>query len=121
MRSGNVALRRAAALVALGVGVVLSSGACSLLVEKEQKQCVVDKDCQRFDAGSLPICSLGVCVASGLGPPGCFRGTPAREEELLNQCTTGKCVPFDNCARLGLCSGATLPATKDPPPGGVAP
>ena len=116
-----VAMRRAAGLVSLVAGVALLTGACSLLVEKEQKQCVVDKDCQRFDAGSLPICSLGVCVASGLGPPGCFRGTPAREEELLNQCTTGKCVPFDNCARLRLCSGAALPATKDPPPGGVAP
>ncbi|MBX3234304.1 MAG: hypothetical protein KIT84_21560 [Labilithrix sp.] len=58
------------------------------------------------------------------GHPGCFRGTPTTNEELLNACTRAACVPFDNCARLGLCDGGLLgaiPPTGTPPPAAVTP
>src|SRR5262245_41164706 len=82
-------------------------GACSLIVESKTDQCETDADCAKF--GEHPFCKDGVCVASGLGPPGCFYGDPSSADQFLNQCTTAECMKFDNCARLGLCNGAKLP------------
>ena len=87
--------------------------ACSLLVEHETNQCATDADCAKY--GPHPFCQQGVCVESGLGPAGCFYGAPGSDEQFLNQCTTLACVPFDNCARLGLCNGATLPPVLPKP------
>lgn len=115
MRAASATWRRAIGRTALILGAIGFGGGCSLLVEKDKTQCVEDKDCLRFDAGSLALCQQGVCIASGLGPPGCVNRAPTTEDDLLNRCTTGKCLPFDNCARLGLCNGAVLPAIKDPP------
>jgi len=86
--------------------------ACSLVVDRNPDQCVSDKECERFSGH--PVCVNRVCVASGLGPVGCFFGTPQKDAEFLNQCTTATALPFDNCKVLGLCSGA-LPPLKDPP------
>ena len=80
---------------------------CSLIVERRAVQCTTDADCSTF--GPHPFCIQNVCVESGLGPAGCFYGTPATDLQYLNQCSTG-CLAFDNCARLGLCSpSAELP------------
>lgn len=89
--------------------VLLSMAAvgCSLVVENRTTQCETDADCRKFAA--QPLCIEGVCVESGLGPKGCFFGTPKTDVEHLTACSTG-CLDFDNCARLGLCNGEALPA-----------
>jgi hypothetical protein len=90
--------------------------ACSLMFDRDVKQCTTDLDCAKFATGdtALAVCSQGVCVDSGLGPRGCFSGTPAATIDYLNACTTAQNMSFDNCARLGLCGdGALLP---DPVP-----
>ncbi|WP_257460749.1 hypothetical protein [Archangium lipolyticum] len=91
----------------LAVLLLAGTTGCSLVLDSGAAQCATDEDCVRF--GSYPICQEGLCVPSGLGPPGCFRGEPSSEEQYRNQCTLAQCVPFDNCARLGLCDGASLP------------
>jgi hypothetical protein len=78
-----------------------SLAACSLTVDTSTTQCTVDADCEHF--GSHPSCQAGVCVSSGLGPPGCFFGTPMQQSDFANQCTTSQTFQFDNCKRLGLC------------------
>ena len=40
---------------------------------------------------------------SHLEPPNCFNGTPSSPDQFANACTTATAIPFDNCARLGLC------------------
>jgi hypothetical protein len=89
--------------------------ACSLMFDRNIKQCATDLDCATFETGDTAhaVCSQGVCVNSGLGPKGCLSGTPTATIEYLNACTTAQNMPFDNCARLGLCAGALLP---DPVP-----
>ena len=104
-------LRLGAAL--LLVGIALSWAGCSVIVEGETNQCVSDADCAAF--GTHPFCIEGICVESGLGPPGCFYGAAQTNDEFQNQCTDSQCIPFDNCARLGLCGGAELPPLIDPP------
>jgi ABC-type phosphate transport system substrate-binding protein len=81
-------------------GALVTSG-CTLLVDRSGAQCATDDDCAKF--GSHPFCRQGVCVPSGLGPPGCFAGTPEAPSEFANACSTSVCEPFDNCARLGNC------------------
>jgi hypothetical protein len=54
------------------------------------------------------------------GPPGCFRGTPSTDLDFFNQCTDAQFLKFDNCARLGLCNGATWPLI-DPAPATTMP
>lgn len=95
------------------VGAALGPAAgCSFLLDRSA-QCSTDDDCTRF--GGHPYCQGGVCVPSGLGPDGCFSGTPTKQTDYLNACTTAANVPFDNCARLGLCGpNAGEPATIDP-------
>jgi hypothetical protein len=103
------------ATVLVGVTALLSgAGGCSFLVDHGNIQCKVDADCARF--GGHPICQEGVCVASGLGPEGCFYGTPTTQSEFLNACTTASYVPFDNCARIGHCepTDGGMPSTIDP-------
>jgi ABC-type phosphate transport system substrate-binding protein len=89
--------------------------ACSVLLDHDAKQCSVDSDCATFPGH--PYCQSNVCVTSNLGPEGCFFGTPKTPQDFANQCSTAQCQPFDNCARLGLCSaGAVPPDAIDPPP-----
>ncbi len=52
-------------------------------------------------------------------PPGCFAGTPTTNLQFLNACTTADYVVFDNCARIGLCDGGSLPALRDPKEAGA--
>jgi hypothetical protein len=93
--------------------LMLAVGACSFIVENKTDQCQSDADCEHF--GSHPFCREGICVESGLGPPGCFYGDAVTSEQFQNQCTTAECLKFDNCARLHLCEGDALPALVDPP------
>lgn len=89
--------------------VAIGASTCSLIVEKSAVQCSTDADCVKF--APHPFCVEGVCVESGLGPAGCFYGQAATDADYLNACTSASCIPFDNCARLGLCDAAApLPA-----------
>lgn len=90
-------------MVKLALVALFLSG-CSLLIDRGDTQCKVDADCAAF--GSHPYCQNGVCVASGLGPPGCFFGTATNANQFANACSTAECAPFDNCARLGDCSNS---------------
>lgn len=84
---------------------------CSLILDNETTQCQVDADCERF--GGHPYCQKGVC--SELGPDNCVADEPRTQSDYLNACSTSRCVPFDNCERLGLCtSDQPLPPTVDP-------
>lgn len=99
--------------LALAFAAVGGAG-CSLAIHDADDQCAVDADCTRFDGSAL--CRAGVCVASGLGPPGCFAGVPTSDEQFRKQCTSSQCISFDNCARLGLCGASTsLPPLVKPP------
>jgi hypothetical protein len=66
-------------------------------------------------------------AATELGPPKCFNGTPSTDSDFFNRCTTAAFIPFDNCARLGLCNGETPPlvepgeSSANPPPVGGLP
>lgn len=91
----------------LVAALLLACASCSLTLDSNANQCETDEDCVQF--GTYPVCQEGICVPSGLGPPGCFRGEPSSEEQYRNQCTTSQCIPFDNCERLGLCNGEALP------------
>jgi hypothetical protein len=66
----------------------------------------MDSDCEQY--GNHPFCKEGVCVDSGLGPPGCFFGTPMTQAEFANQCTTSTTTPYDNCKHLNLCDDNAL-------------
>ena len=85
--------------------VCLTAG-CSLVLDKSETQCSTDTDCEHF--GNHPFCQEGLCVASGLGPAGCFYGTPTTQDQFANQCTTAQTIPFDNCMRAGLCDDTSL-------------
>ena len=86
----------------------LAAAGCSFVLDKNTVQCTTNADCERFE--DHPVCSAEqVCVASGLGPHGCFFGEPTVTEEFNNACSTAQCQPFDNCERLGLCDGQALP------------
>jgi hypothetical protein len=92
---------------------MLAVPGCTLLVDRSGDQCVHDSDCYHFDA-TYPVCRAGSCVSSGLGPPGCFFGNAQTHQELETQCSTSDCIPFDNCARLKICDGGSLPVLIDP-------
>jgi ABC-type phosphate transport system substrate-binding protein len=117
------------------VVLVITSAACTALLDRDATQCQADGDCVHF--GSHPYCRGGVCVSSGLGPANCFYGTPQQPQDFMNQCSTAQCVPFDNCQRLGMCgpdssepdaalvppptldAGSSSPATADGGDGGI--
>jgi hypothetical protein len=89
---------------------------CSFLIDSKAEQCSIDADCTQF--GGHPFCKQGVCVESGLGPDGCFFGTPTQQTDYLNACTTSKFVAYDNCGELKLgCPNGT--ATMPAPSGAV--
>jgi len=99
----------------MAAATLLTTGACTVLLDHNATQCQSDSDCTRF--GEHPYCQQGVCVSSGLGPAGCFYGTPQQSSDFLNQCSTAACLPFDNCERLGLCNGqSNMSAPLVPPP-----
>jgi len=96
---------------------------CSIVLDRDAKQCETNADCDHF--ASHPVCQSGVCVSSGLGPPGCFVGEPEAQADFANQCTTAQTFQFDNCAALGLCDEQALTlafdAVKPPQSQGDAP
>jgi hypothetical protein len=101
----------------------VAAAGCSLAVDTTVTQCSIEADCDHF--GSHPSCQRGVCVASGLGPPGCFFGAPDAQSEFANQCTTSQTFEFDNCARLHACDAQSIAAvfekTAPPPDLGTVP
>src|ERR1700733_2732096 len=105
-------VRRVVVLLAF---LALFVAACSVLFDHNATQCSTDTDCDKF-AGH-PYCMGGVCVPSGLGPAGCFFGTPMAQSDFENQCSTAECQPFDNCGRLDICDpDAGVPPAVTPPP-----
>ncbi|RYE84326.1 MAG: hypothetical protein EOO75_18250 [Myxococcales bacterium] len=90
--------------------LMTAAGACSLVVEQRDRQCASDGDCARLSPGS--VCRDEVCVAPAST---CASGEPTTPAQFLNRCTGAQCIPFDNCARLGLCNGQPRPARLDPP------
>ncbi|HEU4536221.1 MAG TPA: hypothetical protein VFS00_18985, partial [Polyangiaceae bacterium] len=82
--------RSAAAALALAALAAFATGAagCSLAIHDDGDQCAVDADCTGFDSSA--VCRQGVCVASGLGPPGCFAGTPTNDAQFRKHCTTAQ-------------------------------
>jgi len=116
MANMNKALNSALAVLAI------STSACSVMFDRNIKQCATDLDCAAFETGdtAYAVCSEGVCVNSGLGPKGCFSGTPAATIDYLNACTAAQNMSFDNCARLGICvAGAPLPTPLPPQSAGA--
>lgn len=112
---------RLRAACALLLAALAASGACSLLVESGADQCKTDAECSAF--GDYSVCNAGICVkpspvhdagSDGGDEGGCFTGKPTTDPEFFNQCTDAGCEPFDNCARLGLCGGASLPPLVSP-------
>src|SRR5262245_18364281 len=87
-------------------GLLILVTGCSLIVDKSETQCTIDSDCEQY--GGHPFCQEGVCVESGLGPPGCFFGTPVTQADFANQCTTSQTIQFDNCKKLNLCDDNAL-------------
>jgi len=131
----NVHLPRRALLAAVVV-LGLAGAACSLILDSEKDQCASNADCEKLGPGLT--CASGVCVSGAAdgGPPGngdsggqadasdaaCSPKEPkvSREEFLNEPCTDSRCIPYDNCQKLGLCGDdAALPALMDPPDGGV--
>jgi hypothetical protein len=99
------------------VAVLPLMSACSVMMDRDIVQCTTDVECAKFETGNTAhaICSQGVCVNSGLGPKGCFSGTPTTTVQYLNACTTAQYMSFDNCIRLGLCGAGALPPDPWPP------
>lgn len=119
--------------------LLVAVAACSLIVDPKAEQCSGPGDCAKF---SGTVCAQGFCVSSsalvdGGGEPnnpdadasgsdgeagavdaGCVPQTSTPDELANDTCTNADCVPFDNCARLGVCDGG-LPALVVPPAGGV--
>jgi ABC-type phosphate transport system substrate-binding protein len=97
-------------------GLVGLLAACSLILDRDSKQCETRDDCVARGFTGTPVCEQGVCVATNLGPEGCFLGTPTTPEQFANQCTAAQCEKFDNCARLGLCNPGEQPLPAVTPP-----
>jgi len=108
-----------AKLAAVAITAAVFATGCTLAIDRNDVQCTVDADCAVF--GGHPVCQGSVCVATGLGPPGCFLGEPTSQEEFANRCSTSQTFQFDNCARLGLCDDGSLSAAwaSAVPPSGI--
>jgi len=108
--------------IVLAVAGLAASGliACSVLVNRDTRQCSADVDCERLANGSGSTCDVarGVCVAlPRVGVDGCIPPGPGlTSEQLPNVCTDVACVPFHNSAR-GLEDGDSSPLI--PPDGGA--
>jgi len=93
-----------------------------MVIDDNSTQCTADTDCEQF--GAHPTCEAGVCVASGLGPSGCFFGEPTTTDQFATRCTTSQWFQFNNCA-LDMCDDAALQAayqkTITPAPLGTVP
>ena len=91
------------------------------MLDRDIVQCSTDVECAQFEMGNTAhaVCSQGICVDSGLGPRGCFSGAPTTTAQYLNACTSAQSVSFDNCARLGLCGAAVVPAPSPPQSAGT--
>jgi hypothetical protein len=111
--------------------LIVPAAACSLLLNTKADQCGSDADCKKLSATA--VCQVNVCVDNGasteagtveagstdgsvlpdgapLGDAGCTPKVPDAQTDYLNEtCTNAVCIPFDNCARLGVCDGS-LPA-----------
>ncbi len=61
--------------------------------------------------GTTPVTDGGDAPdAACFGPDQCFKCEPVQLVDFLNACTDGKCIPFDNAARLPLFkAGEPLP------------
>jgi ABC-type phosphate transport system substrate-binding protein len=103
-------MSRAVLLVVLAAAL----GSCSLLVDRSN-QCRVDEDCFKLFDGH-PVCKAGVCVASGLGPAGCFYGEPKDQSQYLNACSVSQCIPYENKKKLNLGPADPFPTEVVPPP-----
>ena len=110
-----MAPRKARVVISFLAGAATT--ACSLAIDRNTLQCSTNADCTRFESNdiALALCQDGQCVDSGLGPKGCFFGTPSSTAEYLNACSAAVSRPFDNCGRLNLC-GNSVPADPLPPP-----
>ncbi|HEY4182964.1 MAG TPA: hypothetical protein VGM90_39340 [Kofleriaceae bacterium] len=95
-------------------------GACSFIFDHDDNQCETRDDCVNKGFTGTPTCEQGVCVATGLGPEGCFVGTPTTPEDFANQCTNAQCEKYDNCAKLGLCGENPETPAAIPPPDAAA-
>lgn len=109
-------------LVSIALGAVTT--ACSLVVNNDTEQCSTDGDCRGYAADA--VCRSNVCVSPGAaaqidgGPSACTPKVPVTQLDILNEpCTNASCIPFDDCARAGLCADASLPALLPPGDGGV--
>jgi hypothetical protein len=111
--------------------LLLSPAACSVLLNTKAEQCSSDADCKKFS--STAVCQATVCVdpaateagitdgstvlpdgtlpdGAPIGDAGCKPKTPVTQSDFLNEkCTNATCIPFDNCARLGVCDGSLPP------------
>lgn len=117
-------------VAAILVGGAILTAACSAILDTNADQCSSDGDCARF---SGRVCRDGVCVLGAATLPdgaagdggdageagACVPKVPSSQDDFLNEpCTNAQCIPFDDCARTGVCDAA-LPALLDPPEGGV--
>jgi hypothetical protein len=89
------------------VWVALTS--CTFVLDNSRVQCRTDADCKALSPTLILKCdtAMSLCVDSELGPVGCIQDVMSTDYQ--NVCSASKCEPFDNCARLGLCQGASLP------------
>lgn len=107
-------------LTAVGSSTFAMLSACSLVTDTNATQCSQDSDCSKFaqNAGGA-VCKDKLCVVVD-GFKGCYPDTPTTNDQLMNACNGGPspaiCIPFDNCATLGLCDGSKPSAPIDPPP-----
>ena len=101
--------------------VVPMASACSVVIDRSSVQCTTDLDCAKFESGNTAhaVCSQNICVNSGLGPKGCYSAAPSTTAQYLNACTTAQNLPFNNCARLGLCGATPLPDPWTPQSAGA--
>lgn len=122
------ALKRGRAIAFLLL--LLPAAACSLIANTKGDQCSSDADCKKLS--QTAVCQSGVCVdnslsgadggpgltdgGSGVGEGGklpdggCIPKVPVSQSDYLNEkCTNSSCIPFDNCARIGVCDGSLPP------------
>jgi hypothetical protein len=112
-------MRRFRIFLAVAATLAATSAACTALLDHADSQCSTDGDCAQFPGA---VCRGSFCVAGDVAPldgggfDGCFAGTPQTNSDFVNACTSAQCIPFDNCATLGLCGpdAGFLPATTPP-------